>query len=55
MKYDAKNNWICRAMEIAGDNGIIARTNTKARPQDKITRAEALAIVMKASGEEIGM
>ncbi len=46
MKYDVRNNWICRAIEIAADEGIISRANTKARPQDRITRAEALAILV---------
>ncbi len=47
------NDWKCRAIELAADNGIITRNNTKARPNDTITRAEALAIVMKAGGVEI--
>ena len=50
MKYDAENNWICRAMELAADVGMITRSNSKARPKDSITRAEALAILMKAGG-----
>ena len=48
VKYDHTNNWICRAMEIAADQGIISRSNLKARPNDTITRAEALAIFIKA-------
>ena len=44
-----KNDWICRAVELAADHGIISRENTKARPQDPITRAESLAIMIKAS------
>ncbi len=44
--YNPSNNWICRAVELAADNGIITRGNTKARPQDSITRAEALAMLV---------
>lgn len=43
-----KNDWICRAVELAADNGIIARGNKYANPGKSITRAEALAMVMKA-------
>lgn len=42
------NDWKCRAIELAADNGIITRNNTKARPNDTITRAEALGIVIRA-------
>ncbi len=48
---DVRNNdWICRATEIAADNGFVTRANTKFRPQNSITRAEALAIIMKSGG-----
>lgn len=46
-----QNDWICRAVEMAADNGLVSRGNTKFRPQDKITRAESLAILINASGE----
>ncbi len=39
------NDWVCRAVEIAADNGIISRANTKFRPTDFVTRAEALAML----------
>ncbi len=42
-----QNDWVCRALELAADNGIISRANTHARPTDRITRAEALAILLK--------
>lgn len=42
------NDWICRAIEIAADAWFVSRTNKKFRPQDKITRAEALSVLMKA-------
>ena len=41
---------MCRAIEIAADNGIITRTNNKARPSDFITPEEATAIFMNAKG-----
>lgn len=44
------DNWVCRAIEIAADNGIITRTNNKARPSDFITPEEATAIFMNAKG-----
>lgn len=45
----AKNDWICRAVEIGADIELVSRTNKKFRPQDKITRAEAFAIIYKSS------
>lgn len=42
------NNWACRAIEIAADNGIVTRENFYFRPNDNITKAEALWILMKA-------
>ena len=44
-----KNDWICRSVEIGADIELISRTNKKFRPQDKITRAEAFAIIYKSS------
>lgn len=40
--------WVCRAVEKAADLGLITRQNANFRPQDTVTRAEALAILMKA-------
>ncbi len=48
MKDESTNNWKCRAIEMAADNGIISRANTKARPNDPITLIEALAIILKS-------
>lgn len=45
-----KNDWICRATELAADAGLVSRANATFRPQDKITRAEAFAIIYKSSG-----
>lgn len=42
------NDWICRAVELAADAGFVSRTNTRFRPQDKITRAEAFSILLKS-------
>jgi hypothetical protein len=43
-----KNDWVCSAIEIAADNGIITKSNKYANPGMYVTRAEALAMVMKA-------
>lgn len=48
VKDDPTNNWKCRAIEMAADNDIISRANTKARPNDPITLIEALAIILKS-------
>ena len=39
------NDWVCRAVEIAADNGIISKSNSTFRPRDSVTRAEALAML----------
>jgi hypothetical protein len=49
--YFDKNHsdaWVCRSVEIASNNGIVSRANKTFRPKDFITRAEALAILMKS-------
>ncbi len=38
-------------MELAADSSLVTRANATFRPNDKITRAESLAILMNASGE----
>ena len=43
-----KNDWVCRAVEIAADNGIITRANKQANPTQYITWSEALAMMMRA-------
>jgi len=40
--------WVCRSVEMAADFDIISRANEKFRPKDFITRAEALAILLKS-------
>lgn len=47
------NNWICRAVEIGAENGIVSSLNKSFNPESSITRAEALAILMKAAGIKI--
>ena len=44
------NSWACRAIEVGVSNGIVSSLNKTFRPESFITRAEALAILMKASG-----
>lgn len=41
--------WVCRAVELAADRGLITRESTSTRPSDKITKAEALALAWKGS------
>lgn len=43
-----KNDWSCRALELAVDNGVITKTNRNGRPQDTVTKYESLAIILKA-------
>lgn len=45
-----KNDWICRAVELAADAGLITRKNKNFRPQDNILNIEAMSILHKASG-----
>lgn len=45
--------WVCRAVELAADRGLITRDNAKTRPGDTITKAEALALAWKGSGMDI--
>lgn len=47
------NSWVCRAVEIGVDHGIVSSTNKSFNPESSITRAEALAILMKAAGISI--
>ena len=47
------NNWICRTVELSLDNQLIRSPSSDkntARPLDVVTRAEALAILLKANG-----
>lgn len=40
--------WVCRAFELGADNSFVTRANKTTRPRDKVTRAEALAIIVQA-------
>lgn len=40
------NSWVCRSVEIAAKHGIITKNNHHFRPEDDITRAEAIAMVL---------
>jgi hypothetical protein len=42
------NSWACRSVEIAAKNGIITKNNKHFRPEDDITRAEAIAMILSA-------
>lgn len=44
-----RNDWVCRAVELATDAGIVSRTNRVFRSQERITRAEALSMIVRAS------
>ena len=46
----AQNDWVCRAAELAADSGLITRNNETFRPMNSVTRAEALSILMEATG-----
>ncbi|EKE27569.1 MAG: hypothetical protein ACD_3C00192G0014 [uncultured bacterium (gcode 4)] len=48
------NNWACRAVEIASDIWLVSRENTTFRPEDRITKAEALAMLMNAAKMNTG-
>lgn len=53
VKYNVNNNWICGAVELGADRWLVSRTNKAFRPQDKITRAEALSIISRAANIEM--
>ncbi len=42
------NSWACRSVEIAAKNGVISTNNKNFRPEDDITRAEAIAMILSA-------
>lgn len=42
------NNWICRAVEMAAEENLISQENLYFRPQAKITKAEAVSILLKS-------
>ncbi len=48
-----EQGWVCPAVEIAADRGLVTRENKNFNPQATVTRAEALAIFLKASNIKI--
>ncbi len=42
------NSWACRSVEIAAENNIISTANLTFRPEDDITRAEAIGMILSA-------
>ena len=42
--------WVCAQVELAADKGVVSRENKKFRPKANITKAEALAMVMRGAG-----
>jgi hypothetical protein len=46
IKQNLPNSWACRSVEIAAKNGIITKNNKHFRPEEDITRAEAIAMVL---------
>lgn len=48
VKQSKPNSWVCRSVEIAAKYGIISTSNENFRPEDAITRAEAIAMIMNA-------
>lgn len=52
---DSTDAWVCRAVELAADRGLITQENKTTRPRDKITKAEALAMIWKGAGLDINV
>lgn len=46
IKQNLPNSWACRSVEIAAKHGIITTNNKHFRPEEDITRAEAIAMVL---------
>lgn len=47
---ESADAWVCRAVELAADRGLITQENKITRPRDNITKAEALAMIWKGAG-----
>lgn len=45
---DSPNTWVCRSVEMASKNGIISTYEKLFRPEQYITQAEAIAMVLAA-------
>ena len=48
VKQVRPNTWACKVIEVAADNGLVNRANQKFRPEDRISKVEALAILARA-------
>lgn len=44
-----RDAWVCASAELAADKGIVTRERTSFRPKSNVTRAEALAMLMKSA------
>lgn len=44
-----KNDWVCAAVELAADHGLVSRENQKFRPSEVISRVEILKIIINTS------
>ncbi len=46
---DVSEAWVCRAAELAAAAGIVSAANTTFRPNDKLTRYEAMVMALKSN------
>lgn len=43
------NDWACKVVEPLANNGYVTTANSKFRPEDNITKAEAVGMIIKAA------
>ena len=48
IKQNTPNTWVCRSVEIAAKFGIVSTYNKTFRPEEYITEAEAIAMILAA-------
>ena len=48
IKQNTPNTWVCRSVEIAAKYGIVSTYNKTLRPEEYITEAEAIAMILAA-------
>ncbi len=46
---DVSEGWVCRAVELSADAGIVDKRNTRFRPRDKVSYFEAAVMSLKSS------
>lgn len=46
---DAREWWVCRVAEVSADSRIVSRENLRFRPQDVVTLAESLGILVMST------